>query len=856
MYRAVVTKKIASLGFVLIALFGSAVFVFATPPVSPYNPAETLNPSCAPGDTNCYVTLGSGGVTTTNGLGIIGSDVGLGGVLTQDTTITGDANTYSLDMSEFAGINLAADRDFFIRSNDRVRIVQGGNYIQVGGGQGVDLTADANKSIVLNFNATNSDLKINSSAGTAGQVLTSNGTGAAPSWTTISGWGLTGNSGTTPGTNFIGTTDAQDFVIKTNGSQIALFGQNGSISLGSEDVAEGYPLPVSSGTHSLAFGSGSEASGYGSLALGSMNPDYATIGTKALGNSSVSIGLNALAQGEASVALGNQTEALANYSFAVGNVVSAYSHSETAMGTYNTLYTPLNIGGFNIADRLFTVGNGNLVGHNAYTLWKDGSFAYNDDNFENNDPGTEQNMFYFNYGNHNGKGVVQTKQAIRLGSASDDEWDIGTANVGDRSIAIGFGDSTLAPGGNGPIASGENAMAFGYHTHASGAFSVAIGSDANASDIGAIAIGNGTASAHGAVSIGFGNGATAQGINSFASGFESFAMGDDSVAFQNGVANGDASVSFQAAPAYSAYEISFGDGPTSYVGDTTGFVATDRLFNIGNDFLNAGGSDAFTILKNGKTGIGIDNFEATANPEILQVGDSSIAGAVARFTNSTGSCIINPTASSVGCTSDERFKKNIQSLSSASTLDKVLQLQGVSYNWVRDSANTPVIGFVAQQLETVYPEFVMTDPNGYKAVAYGSLTPVLVEAIKELNVKIIDIESFSTVTNTTLKEHITAWLGDAANGITSIVTRRVQTSELCVDDICVTKDQFLRMVQASGSIPAVIPVIPADPVPAPAPDPVPTAYVPASETPAEIITPEPPVSDTPVPTPEPVTVTE
>ncbi|MEP7170774.1 MAG: hypothetical protein ABI855_15505, partial [Bacteroidota bacterium] len=38
-------------------------------------------------------------------------------------------------------------------------------------------------------------------------------------WTSFgsSGWGLTGNSGTTPVTNFIGTTDMNDFLIKTNG---------------------------------------------------------------------------------------------------------------------------------------------------------------------------------------------------------------------------------------------------------------------------------------------------------------------------------------------------------------------------------------------------------------------------------------------------------------------------------------------------------------------------------------------------------------------------------------------------------------------------------------------------------------
>ncbi len=56
-------------------------------------------------------------------------------------------------------------------------------------------------------------------AGTAGQVLTSSGAGVAPTWTTVSQWALLGNAGTTAGTNFLGTTDAQDLVFKTNNTE-------------------------------------------------------------------------------------------------------------------------------------------------------------------------------------------------------------------------------------------------------------------------------------------------------------------------------------------------------------------------------------------------------------------------------------------------------------------------------------------------------------------------------------------------------------------------------------------------------------------------------------------------------------
>jgi hypothetical protein len=63
------------------------------------------------------------------------------------------------------------------------------------------------------------------SLGSSGTYLQSNGTTSAPSWASPSvsetdptAWKITGNSGTTPGTNFIGTTDNKDVVIKRNNS--------------------------------------------------------------------------------------------------------------------------------------------------------------------------------------------------------------------------------------------------------------------------------------------------------------------------------------------------------------------------------------------------------------------------------------------------------------------------------------------------------------------------------------------------------------------------------------------------------------------------------------------------------------
>jgi len=86
--------------------------------------------------------------------------------------------------------------------------------------------------------------------------------------------------------------------------------------------------------------------------------------------------------------------------------------------------------------------------------------------------------------------------------------------------------------------------------------------------------------------------------------------------------------------------------------------------------------------------------------------------------------------------SDARFKTNVRPIGSA--LASVLALRGVRYEWNAlgvahgGAAHDGQVGLLAQELEKVYPELVHTDAEGYKSVNYAQLTPVLIEAIKEL----------------------------------------------------------------------------------------------------------------------------
>jgi len=93
-------------------------------------------------------------------------------------------------------------------------------------------------------------------------------------------------------------------------------------------------------------------------------------------------------------------------------------------------------------------------------------------------------------------------------------------------------------------------------------------------------------------------------------------------------------------------------------------------------------------------------------------------------------------------TSDMRLKKDIADLSSS--LAKVLEMRGVTYNWRKDEFPDKKFedglqyGLIAQELEKIIPELVDTDDEGWKSIEYSHLVPLLIEAIKEQQLTISD----------------------------------------------------------------------------------------------------------------------
>lgn len=134
-----------------------------------------------------------------------------------------------------------------------------------------------------------------------------------------------------------------------------------------------------------------------------------------------------------------------------------------------------------------------------------------------------------------------------------------------------------------------------------------------------------------------------------------------------------------------------------------------------------------TIANNGFVGIG------TTNP----VAKLHVSGDI-RIGSGTSGCVQDGNGTIIAgvCASDARFKRAIGAF--APMLDKVASLRPVNFFWRADEfpsrafGDRASYGLVAQEVEQVLPELVVTNADGYKAVNYSRLPLVAIQAIKEL----------------------------------------------------------------------------------------------------------------------------
>jgi endosialidase-like protein len=93
--------------------------------------------------------------------------------------------------------------------------------------------------------------------------------------------------------------------------------------------------------------------------------------------------------------------------------------------------------------------------------------------------------------------------------------------------------------------------------------------------------------------------------------------------------------------------------------------------------------------------------------------------------------------------SDERLKKNIQPVSNA--LDQLLKLRGVTFEWKDPGEHAGLVGtqrgFIAQEVEKVFPNWVSEDAKGIKSVDMRGLEALEVESIRTLKARADNAEA-------------------------------------------------------------------------------------------------------------------
>ena len=115
--------------------------------------------------------------------------------------------------------------------------------------------------------------------------------------------------------------------------------------------------------------------------------------------------------------------------------------------------------------------------------------------------------------------------------------------------------------------------------------------------------------------------------------------------------------------------------------------------------------------------------------------------------DSSGNAIYTGNVTAYGSVSDERLKENIEVIENP--IEKIKDLKGVTFTYKKDGQKST--GLIAQDLEKVLPEAVYTtetvtderegeESEEHLAIRYGNTVGLLVEAIKELEARVKELE--------------------------------------------------------------------------------------------------------------------
>ncbi len=670
-------------------LFGvafSAVVAYATPPTSPYTAGETLDPSCAPGDTNCSVLIipdqtgNAGEYLTTNGTTLSWAAVSGGGSLTGSTSGGGSETWLGVGAG---GGGASTQNTVFMGVNAGTGASNSPGSVFIGGVAGANAINSA-ASVFLGYLAGGAS------------VSASNAVFIGYS----AGYAATNASGST----FLGSLAGSE---ADNAANSIFIGSNAGLSDTVDNTAGGTP-----GGTSILIGNASSTGGFSnSIALGTnatntatnqflIAPAYTQLNIRGVNYTFPS------AQGGASTVLTNNGSGTLSWS-AIPSVVSLRTN-----GTTNGSQSILN-----------------LVSGTNITLSDNGSGAVT---------------------------ITAAGGSSLLGSTSSsnsETWLGGGAgsssNSTNATVFLGLNAGANATGATGSVFVGSSS-----------------GQDSNAAAASFLgqSSGSGAASADNAVFIGYESGFNA-----------SNAAGSVFLGSQTGSG---------ATNALQSIFIGNRAGEGDVVDNT--FDVSDYSILIGNLTSTGGFSNSIAL---GSNVTNTQSNQFMIGSSIRPIDSTRINGSAAT------QCTIT-TGTGINCTSDERLKTNITSLDD-DTLDKIRNIDTVTFNWLATPDTNAQIGFIAQNLEQYFPQLVATDSDGYKGVYYAQMAPILVKAIQELDVKVDALAGIDD--GTSFMSTIASWLANAGNRITRIFTGEICLTDEGGDSECLNKEELGRLKQLLGN---------------------------------------------------------
>ncbi len=464
-------------------------------------------------------------------------------------------------------------------------------------------------------------------------------------------------------------------------------GFNNTVSQSSNAITAGYLNTMSSGTNAQIYGTSNDYTGNGSNGFGGIFGYNNTID-----GSGVNTGVGSYAVG-----IGNSivvTSSGDGDAFAFGKNNNITAPGAIALGDTNTV----------AAQNGISLGMNNSAtsnNSNAISIGQGNTHAQNRDNFT---------LIGFNN--------------VAGGTNSTDGLAIGTGNTAqDRGASIGRNNT---PGGEDSYVFGNGNTPFGQFSYIFGGSNT--GSGGNNSGTTALLgfsnniVQNSTQADD--VLVGSDNNVTINSANNV-----NYIFGENNT-MNHTIVNGNGYIiggnnTISAAGSSEDFAMVIGNGITN---------STSQTIQIG---LSNAGKVTFT------SGGSVDIGAATTPTHKLTVTDTTTTD-VARFNGSAGTQCTVVAGTGWSCTSDDSLKANEVSMDVIGTLAKLGALRPVTYQWQGDYdqwvANGSIpgdepdmqYGFIAQEVESIFPEVVSTDAvTGLKSINYGRLNTFMIAALKE-----------------------------------------------------------------------------------------------------------------------------